>query len=63
MVEDDPNSALLLQDFLCALGYQVTHLTDGSHFLEHVQISTPDLILLDVQLPSSLTGLNLSRQA
>jgi GAF domain-containing protein len=59
VVEDDQNSALLLQDFLSALGHQVTHSTDGTHFLEHIQSANPDLILLDVQLPNGLTGLDL----
>jgi len=59
VVEDDQNSALLLQDFLRALGCQVAHSADGTHFLEQIQTFEPDLILLDVQLPNGLTGLDL----
>ncbi|KAM3093057.1 GAF domain-containing protein [Phormidesmis sp. 146-12] len=59
VVEDDQNSALLLQDFLSALGYQVMHSTDSTRFLEDIQAVNPDLILLDVQLPNGVTGLDL----
>lgn len=59
MVEDDVASALLLRDFLQALGYQVEHWVDGTDFLERVQTFHPALILLDCQLSQGSTGLEL----
>ncbi|MBD2078193.1 GAF domain-containing protein [Phormidium sp. FACHB-592] len=59
VVEDDIASAMLLQDFLQALGHRVEHWADGSNFLERVQLFRPALILLDVQLPHGITGFDL----
>ncbi|MBW4470118.1 MAG: PAS domain S-box protein [Stenomitos rutilans HA7619-LM2] len=59
IVEDDPCSAIVLQDYLHAFGHQVEHLTDGDHFLEMVQHLQPHLVLMDVQLGSGRTGLEL----
>lgn len=59
IVEDDEDSAMLLQDYLCMTGHQVERLADGLEFIERVQSFQPDLILLDVQLPYSQTGLDL----
>lgn len=59
IVEDDDLSATLLQDYLRATGHQVERLSDGIHFLKRVQLFQPDLILLDVQLSSDCTGLDL----
>ncbi len=59
VVEDDPCSALVLQDYLHALGHQVEHLRHSDRFLETVQHLQPRLILLDVQLASDRTGLEL----
>lgn len=59
IVEDDDKSAMLLQDYLQVLGYQVEHLANGEGFLERVRYLQPALILLDVQLPGHLTGLDL----
>lgn len=59
LVEDDMCSALLLKDYLQATGHQVEHLAEGYHFLERVRAWQPHLILLDVQLASHVTGLDL----
>lgn len=59
LVEDDDKSAMLLQDYLQVLGYQVEHLGDGTDFIDRVRMLDPGLILLDVQLPGKLTGLDL----
>lgn len=59
IVEDDEDSAMLLQDYLCMTGHQVDRLADGLEFIQRVQSFQPDLILLDVQLPYSQTGLDL----
>lgn len=59
VVEDDDNSAKLIQDFLKVLGHRVERLADGTDFLERVQAFKPELILMDVQLPKGVTGLEL----
>lgn len=59
IVEDDELSATLLQDYLRTTGHQVEHLANAIDFLKRVQMFQPDLILLDVQFSSDLTGLDL----
>ena len=59
IVEDDPRSAIVLQDYLQAFGHEVEHLSDGDRFLETVRRMQPHLILLDVQLASERSGLDL----
>jgi PAS domain S-box-containing protein len=62
IVEDDDLSATLLQDYLRTVGHQVEHLPDSNAFIERVHSFQPNLILLDVQLSSQLTGLDLLTQ-
>ncbi|MBF2028777.1 MAG: GAF domain-containing protein [Oscillatoriales cyanobacterium C42_A2020_001] len=62
IVEDENFSATLLYDYLKAVGYEVHHLTDVTHFLQEVRRFTPDLILMDVQLSQETTGLDLLQQ-
>ncbi len=62
LVEDDVVSATLLQDYLKAIGYQVDAMDDAKDFLTRVRSSSPHLILLDVQLSQSLSGLDLLSQ-
>lgn len=62
VVEDDNFSATLLCDYLQAVGYEVTRLAEGTHFLQEVRRLVPDLILLDVQLSQNITGLDLLQQ-
>lgn len=59
IVENDARSAIVLQDYLQAIGHHVEHLTDDQRFLETVRQLKPNLILLDVQLTSNRTGLDL----
>jgi PAS domain S-box-containing protein len=59
IVEDDDCTAMLLQDYLEAIGYEIEYASDASSFLERVRRFGPDLILLDVQLPDEVTGLDL----
>ena len=62
LVEDDLVSATLLQDYLKAIGYQVEALCNGEDFLTRVRSSSPGLILMDVQLSQTLSGLDLLKQ-
>jgi signal transduction histidine kinase len=59
IVEDDRNSAMLIQDYLQVVGYKVEHLLDGTDFLPRLRQFQPDLVLMDVQLPGNVTGLEL----
>jgi len=52
VVDDTTASLQLLADLLIAHGYTVNPASDGELALEFVQSTLPDLILLDIQLPS-----------
>jgi len=58
-VEDDTYSAILLKDYLHAIGHTLEHRTNGDRILECIRTFKPDLVLLDVELKSNLTGLDL----
>lgn len=51
LAEDDRASALLLQKYLQAKGYEVLHAADGSQALTRVLADAPDIVLLDVEMP------------
>jgi len=59
IVEDDDRSALLLQDYFETVGYQVKHLKHPHNFQGTLRLYQPDLLLLDVQLPDGVTGMDL----
>ncbi|CAN5842049.1 response regulator [soil metagenome] len=62
IVEDEPDIASVLQDYLRHAGYETEHAGDGQTALERMLIAPPDLTLLDVMLPR-LDGLQVLRQA
>jgi PAS domain S-box-containing protein len=59
IVEDDTVSAMVLQDYLRAGGYQVLLHTNEERFLQVIQDYEPNLVLLDVQLAGTITGVDL----
>ncbi len=59
IVEDDNRSALVLENYLQAIGYEVKHLPDGIGFVQEVRTFKPDAILLDLHLPHGANGLDL----
>ncbi|NJL63676.1 MAG: response regulator [Methylacidiphilales bacterium] len=59
LVEDEENTAILLQDYLETIGYAVDVMVSGEKFLEKVRSYKPNLILLDIQLVGSISGLDL----
>ncbi len=51
MVEDSPTQRELITDLLKRSGLKVMVATDGMDALEQVQLSCPDLVVLDVVMP------------
>lgn len=58
IVEDDLSLANLEVEVLTAHGYTVTQVHDGEQALTSLRQSTPDLVVLDFELPGSLTGMD-----
>jgi DNA-binding response OmpR family regulator len=51
IVEDDPDTAEMLQVYFEAQGYRVVTVSTGAAALEQSRQESPDLVLLDVRLP------------
>ena len=58
VVEDDLSLANLEVEVLAAHGYVVTQVHDGEQALTSLRQSTPDLVVLDFELPGNLTGMD-----
>jgi DNA-binding response OmpR family regulator len=58
VVEDDLSLANLEVEVLAAHGYAVTQVHDGEQALTSLHQSTPDLVVLDFELPGDLTGMD-----
>lgn len=52
IVEDDPKITALLRSSMLKYGYRVTSVTDFDHVMDHFRKLQPDLVLLDINLPS-----------
>ena len=50
-VEDDPTARRVMEAFLSRQGYEVLTAGDGAEALETIDLTPPDLILLDVMMP------------
>jgi DNA-binding response OmpR family regulator len=61
IVEDDPNVAEVVARYLAREGYQVEVVTDGAEGLERALRDLPDLVVLDLMLPS-MGGLEVCRR-
>jgi len=61
VVEDDPVNQMILMDFLAANGYQTIAAATGPEGIERYDRDTPDLCLVDVQLPRK-NGFELVRE-
>ena len=55
VVEDDPVNQMILMDFLAANGYQTVAASSGPEGIDRYDSESPDLCLVDVQLPLLLT--------
>jgi DNA-binding response OmpR family regulator len=51
VVEDDPVNSMILADFLAANGYETISASSGPEGIERFERESPDLMLVDVQLP------------
>jgi putative two-component system response regulator len=61
VVDDQPNSRLLLGDLLESIGYRVSEAENGNQALQMLKTFQPDLILLDVMMPG-LDGFEVCRR-
>ncbi|AVH72384.1 ATP-binding protein [Nostoc sp. 'Lobaria pulmonaria (5183) cyanobiont'] len=50
LVEEEENTATLLQDYLHTIGYQVKWIDNANEFLKQVESFQPDLVFFDFQL-------------
>src|SRR3972149_5094962 len=61
IVEDEPQLAHLLEDYLVQSGYQTAIIHDGSQVSPSIRAREPDLILLDLMLPG-VDGMTICRE-
>jgi two-component system cell cycle response regulator DivK len=61
IVEDNPLNMKLFSAMIAAQGYEVLQATDGAHGLDIAQSRHPDLIIMDIQLPT-MSGLDVTRK-
>ena len=60
-VEDHPANLFLIQRVARMGNHEVINYTDGQTALDHFVADKPDLVLMDVQLPGLLNGLDVVR--
>jgi len=60
-VEDNPDNRLLIRRVLGAQGYTIAEAENAKKALEYVAINTPDLILMDINMPD-IDGYTLTAQ-
>lgn len=51
VVEDSPDNMKLFRTLLTLKGHEVTGLPGGDELLDVIKRTTPDLVLMDIQLP------------
>ena len=62
VIEDDPDVQRLLAALLEEAGHQVETARDGVEGVQVVERVRPDLVLVDVGLPGSVDGLEVTRR-
>jgi CheY-like chemotaxis protein len=61
-VEDNPANLFLVQRVARMGNHEVIHYGEGQPALDHFKADNPDLVLMDVQLPGMLTGLDVVKK-
>jgi CheY-like chemotaxis protein len=61
-VEDNPRNMLLVRRILQVDGYHLLEAADGEMGWETAVTQLPDLILMDLRLPGSISGFELTRR-
>lgn len=61
LVEDDPELASLVRDYLVKNGYQVDIVSNGADAVQQIPIEQPDLVILDIMLPR-ISGMDVCRE-
>ena len=61
IVEDEPQLAALMQDYLNKSGYEVSCIGDGGEVIKNIKQTPPLLVLLDIMLPGK-DGMTLCRE-
>ena len=61
VVDDSPDNLFLVQTILEEEGYVITLAEDGRTALEHIELTPPDLVLLDVMMPE-MDGFEVTRR-
>lgn len=61
IIEDEPDLAEIIRDYLHLAGMDADILADGTHAVETVLRTAPDLVVLDVMLPGK-DGLTICRE-
>ena len=61
IVDDDPDIVTMLEDRLEASGYNTALARDGQHALEAIEQESPNLVLLDIDLPK-LSGIEVLKR-
>ncbi|MGH9010847.1 MAG: response regulator, partial [Acidimicrobiia bacterium] len=61
IIEDDPNVAEVVGRYLTREGYEVEIATDGAAGLDRALADPPELVVLDLMLPS-LSGLEVCKR-
>ncbi len=52
VVEDQPDNRQIIRDMLAPTDYEITEAEDGEQALAAVAKARPDLILMEIQLPT-----------
>ncbi|MCA9877939.1 MAG: response regulator, partial [Thermomicrobiales bacterium] len=61
VVEDEPEIARVIRDYLQAAGFTVSVAADGDTALQSARLARPDLVVLDLGLPGR-DGLDVTRE-
>lgn len=61
VAEDNPASMEFLAELLTSSGYDVVQATNGQEALQKIAANSPDLVLLDIQMPG-LDGYSVLRR-